>query len=695
MKESTNKGSRSSEWQQKLVIFVSSFLLFETLTGLAIYLLPFNVTNQTMVILHTVLGLVFVIPFAWYQIRHWLIYRSQSMTHLKLTGYLAMAITIAAVISGLVLTFQALFQYRIGPAWDLVHIIATFALIAFLTPHIVLIWWRDYRSARTEAMNAVAAAEKSYGLQTILATVLLFVLVGLFTYAYEPLQLQNEFPEDYSYLYGPDRPFAPSLANTSTGGAFDTRSLSGSEGCGRSGCHEEIVSEWQVSAHAYSAKDPAFQAVQEVMAKQNGAESTRYCGGCHDPISLFSGAKNIFNDNLTNLAGYQEGVSCIACHAIKETDIKGNANYVMTQPKRYMFELHEGRAAQIVSDFLIRAYPKQHIESLQHRLFKSPEFCAACHKQFIDQEVNNVGWVQLQNQYDNWRKSRWNHPDDPEKTVECRECHMPLTDSKDPASGDALDYNRNTNDGKHRSHRFLAANQFVPKLLGLPGADEHTALTEQWLQGEFDIPEIADKWQKGPAVPITLDVPEEVKPGEKVKVVANMINNKVGHDFPTGPLDIIQAWVELTVKDESGRLVYHSGGIDDRNFIKPGAFIFKAEAVDQYGNLIDRHNLWEMVGVRFRRALFPGFSDRAEFAFPCPSSMTASDGEGLPPESFQFELPATNLSELHVNAKLKYRKIDQFLLNFLLGEESGVTAPITVISEDERIIKVAKTRGTW
>ena len=39
---------------------------------------------------------------------------------------------------------------------------------------------------------------------------------------------------------------------------------------------------------------------------------------------------------------------------------------------------------------------------LSKRMFKKPEYCAAYHKQFIDQEVNRVGWVQLQNQYDNW-----------------------------------------------------------------------------------------------------------------------------------------------------------------------------------------------------------------------------------------------------------------------------------------------------
>ena len=87
-----------------------------------------------------------------------------------------------------------------------------------------------------------------------------------------------------------------------------------------------------MSAHRWSAMDLGFQRIQEEMAKQNGPESTRYCGGCHDPISLFSGTKNIFTADLTDLAGYQEGVSCLACHSIRKTDVKGNANFVMAQP---------------------------------------------------------------------------------------------------------------------------------------------------------------------------------------------------------------------------------------------------------------------------------------------------------------------------------------------------------------------------
>ena len=113
--------------------------------------------------------------------------------------------------------------------------------------------------------------------------------VGLAWSIYPGDRFVNKFPDGYTHPYGADRPFAPSLARTSTGGAFDPASLSGSESCGTSGCHEQIVREWSVSAHRWSAMDLAFQRIQTEMAKQNGPESTRYCGGCHDPISLFSG----------------------------------------------------------------------------------------------------------------------------------------------------------------------------------------------------------------------------------------------------------------------------------------------------------------------------------------------------------------------------------------------------------------------
>jgi hypothetical protein len=91
---SANHISKAREWQHKLLWLATGLLLFETLTGLSIWLLPFSVSNQVTVLLHTVAGLVFIIPYAWYQIRHWLIYRQQSMTHVKLNGYFSLAATL-------------------------------------------------------------------------------------------------------------------------------------------------------------------------------------------------------------------------------------------------------------------------------------------------------------------------------------------------------------------------------------------------------------------------------------------------------------------------------------------------------------------------------------------------------------------------------------------------------------------------
>lgn len=676
------------EWQHRLLHLVAALLLFETLTGLAIWLLPFSISNQVMVLVHTGIGVVFLVPYGWYQVRHWLMYRTRPMTHIKLTGYLGMAATATALVSGIVLTAQAVFGTRISYGWDMLHIISTLAVIASALPHVLLIVQRGLNARVAHAMKPILRAQRTFAANTSYLVVMGFGLVALVVFAYRPVPLQNELPDDYNYLYGSDRPFAPSLGRTATGDAFDARTLGNSQTCGRSGCHAEIVKEWEVSAHRWAAADPAFRAIQTVMGEQNGPESTRYCGGCHDPISLFSGNKNLFRAELTNPMGLDEGVSCIACHAIQETDVQGNANYTIAQPERYMFELHESDDVKIVSDFLIRAYPKQHVESLQHRRFKSPEFCAACHKQFIDSEINRVGWVQLQNQYDNWRKSRWNHPGEPSRTIECRECHMPLVDSFDPASGDPLDYNRTTDDGKHRSHRFLGANQYIPAMLDLEGADEHVRLTHEWLQGKIEIPEIEHKWRDGPVTPIEVFAPDSVAPGEDVTVEVTITNNKAGHDFPTGPLDIIQSWLHVVVTDQDGNEVFVSGGLDDRDFIQPGSFMFKAEPVDQYGKLIDKHNLWDMVGVRYRRSLFPGFSDKAVFTFGCPASVPSADSAPGSRRQFRFDAPAMDVASLHVRATLMYRKINQFLLNMMLGEKPGQTAPLTELSSDVSVIRI-------
>jgi hypothetical protein len=658
-------------------------LVFEAVSGLLITFGPFHASVQWGVLLHTVLGAVALLPIAWYCAVHWLDYKHYRASNVVVLGYVAAVALLVCSVSGVVVTWQGLFGTRTTVLWRSIHLYSTFALILSTAPHLLLlIPW--LKKAGTGAL--AAGYLRTAALLTVVGLVAMVGLAAL----YSGTVYVNEFPDDYNFLYGEDRPFAPSLARTDTGGAFDPRSLAGSETCGTSGCHTQILEEWSISAHRWAAMDVLFQGIQGVMAKQNGAESTRYCGGCHDPISLFSGTKNLFVEDLTGLQGYQEGVSCLACHAIRETDLQGNANYVVTQHGEYLWQWKSEGAEKLARDFLIRTYPAEH-NKLSKRMFKAPEYCAACHKQFIDEEVNQVGWVQLQNQFDNWKASHWHKEGDPTRTVECRECHMPLNDSEDPASGDHADYNRTPEDGKHRSHRFLASNALMPKMLELEGWEEQVRLTQEWLEGRFEIPEIRDKWAEGPIVKLALEAPEEILVGDKLPLKVIFTSNKVGHDFPTGPLDIIQGWLEIHVTDADGNEVFSSGTRDEDHFIEPGTFMFKAEPVDQYGNLIDRHNLWEMVGVRYRRAIFPGFSDAVELMIDCPGTTPTEkpqlQGDGGEPGEVVLDAvgkPGT----YHISASLQYRKVDQFLLNFLLGEGNQVTAPVSEIARAETTVRV-------
>ncbi len=681
-------------WTSFLSRLTIASLSFEALSGLVVALLPFDATVQWSVLAHTAVGAATLLPVAWYCGRHVAEYRRHAPSHVTILGWLAFWALAVVSFSGVWLTVDALFGARTVGWVRQVHWVGTLALLAGLVPHLACVAVRQRRVG-------LAAGAVGYFARGIGWAVAGCVACGIVGVSRPGARYANQFPKDYSFLYGTNRPFAPSLARTDTGGAFDAQSLAGSETCGTSGCHDQILREWQPSAHRYAAMDKVFLGIQDVMAKQNGPESTRYCGGCHDPISLFSGTKNIFVENLTGLQGYQEGISCLSCHAIRETDIKGNANYTVTQPREYLWQWATNGPARIARDFLIRSYPAEH-SRLAKRSFKKPEYCAACHKQFIDAEVNRVGWVQLQNQYDNWANSHWNHKGDAAKTVECRECHMPLVaDSTDPAAGDSLDYNRTPRDGKHRSHRFVGANTLIPSAQReqLPGWKRHFELTEQWLRGETRIPEIDSKWASGPIVKVAVSAPDTIAPGEPIPLRVVMASNKVGHDFPTGPLDIIQSWLQVTVTDDAGTVVWTSGKRDAKNFLEPGTFLFKAEPVDQHGNLIDRHNLWEMVGVRFRRALFPGYSDSVNFSIPCSGAgFGTTNAVARPPLAERLDIPVPDIpgparaGAYRIVAALEYRKVDQFLLNFLFGETNRLTSPVTEIARAETSVRVEPRR---
>ena len=453
-----------AEWRSGLTATIGAVLLFETLTGLAIWLLPFSEFNQFGVVLHTVVGVVGLAFILWFVARHWWVRRRGNFSHYQLLGYISGSFLAVCLVSGVWLTWQGVVGPRIGYGWSAVHLYTGIGLTLFVIFHLGVMVVRP--SSATQGRRLLAKARWRFFSISLVGSGILVLLTGLWAWVYQEPATMRAFPADYNWQFGADRPFAPSMARLDdakwrnamqrrvlevledtdgqayqaalktpslepqgwitrtqtalaglelapeqrsrigeilagagrtlrSGGAVNPRVLAGSKGCGSSGCHSEIYKEWLPSAHRYSALDDLFQRVQTLLAEEAAPKYTRYCAGCHDPISLFSGAKNAGNVTLS-ADGANEGSSCVVCHSIVQADVQGNGDYTVRPPRRYAYELSEGPAAKFVSDFLIRTYPGHHLRSFTRRLYKTPEYCGSCHKQYVDKELNiDIGKVQI------------------------------------------------------------------------------------------------------------------------------------------------------------------------------------------------------------------------------------------------------------------------------------------------------------
>ncbi|MEQ8767949.1 MAG: multiheme c-type cytochrome [Planctomycetota bacterium] len=677
-----------SGWASPLAIVVSAWIFVEGVTGLWIYLAPFSVSAQVQVLLHTVLGLLFLGPYLYYQVRHWLVWYRQKMSAAMVLGYALMISLLVSAVSGILLTWQAAFGPKIQRLWDLVHLVSGISALGLLISHLALAWLR--RRGTLGKAPELAHAQWRFALGSLVSVLTVAIAIGGLAVALKGKDHRLSAPDGYSlpkYAQQFDEyrgnPFAPSFATTEGQEFLDPDLLAHSASCGTSGCHEQILAEWEPSAHRFSAMNPPFQQVQQNFAADREPAETRYCAGCHDPISLFAGAKDIHNLDLS-APGMQEGISCVACHAISKVDQRGNADYALTPPEKYLWESTTG-LGKFLSDFLIRAYPRQHLVDYDRNVLRTPEYCGACHKQFIPEALNRFGFVEGQNQYDEWRKSHWNS-DDPEKNLSCRDCHMRLVaDSTDPGHGEGGDRRRSEKDGAHRHHGFIAANVFMPELLDLPGWEKHVALTQEWIRGETVLPEIADVYPEGPVTSLQIHGPESIRAGEELSLRIVITNRKAGHNYITGPLDFIRSWIHLRVADVHGTVLGEWGALDpearkilDRpgelhelgNARDEGTLVLEALPINERGELIMKHELWTKAGGKGKRVIFPKYSDS---------------------QVFRFVVPEGTEGPLQITADLQYRRYRQdFLDQALPGLEAehGVLQPTVTQSSDRRLVQI-------
>ena len=442
---------------------------------------------------------------------------------------------------------------------------------------------------------------------------------------------------------GAESPFFPSSANTTSGDIIPANFFLTSEMCAR--CHKDIYDQWNSSVHHFSSfNNQWYRKSIEYMQDVVGTQPSKWCAGCHDHAVFFNGRFDRPMREQIDTPEAHAGLGCTSCHAIVHVgSTMGQGDFVIEYPPLHDLATSDNPFLAWMHDRLAYLSPEPHRRTFLKPFHeeRSEEFCAACHKVHLDQPVNHYRWIRGFNEYDNWQASgvsgqgarSFYYPPEPQT---CRDCHMPLVPSDDPSA----------TDGAVRSHRFAAANTALPFVngdtdqlqavqefltarqisvdvfgiarvdeLAVP-ADEGVARRAPTLSSTFAVGEESPGFGGGAAsvsppadVVAPLDViPVAVRRGESVRVEVVLRTLGVGHFFPGGTVDAFDVWVEFEAVDENGRVLLHSGAVEDegRGPVDPAAHFYGSFQLDGHGNPINKRNAWMTRSVAYVRLVPAG-----------------------------------------------------------------------------------------
>jgi hypothetical protein len=301
-------------------------------------------------------------------------------------------------------------------------------------------------------------------------------------------------------------------------------------------CHTSIYAQWQDSMHAHALTSPLtiVQNNLDMRHSLQGAASPdprRMCINCHGPAV----AAVTEGDTLPLKGPKQiEGIDCVACHQMNEPVAPGaGASALAYQEQLVRGDRYFARLDGPVGN----AYHR----SNKSPLFEQPEkLCATCHNVNLNRDadpkiVKGVDLV-LQTTFDEYREYQRGGG-----TGNCVTCHMPVVPGLKSAADGAvapftMDYeppNRQVHD-----HSFVGVDY---PLDTVAKKDPQKAKRAALLGG---------------AAGFTVDTVSVNGQNLNVKLA---LENRTGHNLPTGFAFARQMWIELVVKDGSQSTLFTSG----------------------------------------------------------------------------------------------------------------------------------------
>ena len=480
---------------------------------------------------------------------------------------------------------------------------------------------------------------------------------------------QAKLASSYSYKFGSGKPFLPANATTDTGEFLQPSSFLNAQYCGH--CHEASYAQWRESAHSNSNRPAWYQRNVNLLRAEKGVEYMRHCEGCHDPIALLSGQLN--PGQPTTHSYDADGITCTVCHSIQKVSTIGTGSYVMGVPAVLVDE-NDNPITRRVSDAEILAHLDRHSKAVMKDFYRTPEYCASCHKAALPRTLNDYKWQRAFSVYDEWQASSFAKQSPlpfytKDSVSTCQTCHM----QREALVG--KDYGAKK--GTRASHRWLGANSLIPQVFGYP---EQSARIVQFLQNNvFNVDLFAlERTNAASASSSTAEivaplglVSYQVASGERLTADVVIQNKGIAHSHVPEQRDMYESWVNFTVKDAAGKVLAESGFIKPDGDLDERAHSFTNRLINVNGGINDLHQVWDNRVVAYNNSIQSGRSQVMRYTFQMPTSVTG---------------------QVILTATVKYRRFDQHFVDFGMGKH--YEEPVVDMVSVSRAITVGQNQPT-
>ncbi|MGI9407581.1 MAG: multiheme c-type cytochrome [Hyphomicrobiaceae bacterium] len=381
-------------------------------------------------------------------------------------------------------------------------------------------------------------------------------------------------------------------------------------------CHPKHYREWSVSQHAYAQLSPVYLSLSNRINQLSNGSNGDFCLRCHSPVGANLG-ESAFASNLDRHPTSREGITCVVCHRINKAYNKASGRLALvegglTEP---VFGPQGNKGVKNVlakpEKFRVVTDPKEpgrqiHTKAKVFEQIKTPVFCGTCH------DVTLFNGFRLEEAYSEYRVSPA-----AAKGITCQDCHMGKIQGK-PSGYEhgpaALVGDQPTKARKLTSHLFSGPDYSLVHPGIFPHNQEAAAFKtmREWLMFKHKEGWGTDKFEDN--IPAGYKFPKAWESVDdrydareilnkqfklldfarikRLEVLRNgfilgdvfidradnnglafrvqVRNGTDGHNVPTGFTGERLIWLETTVRDRDGTVVYRSGDRDPNGDLRDG-----------------------------------------------------------------------------------------------------------------------------